>query len=214
MVDILNDIKKCGIIPVIKLDDADDALPLCRALTAGGINAAEITFRTEAAEESIRHIAAEMPHVLIGAGTVLSVETAEKAVAAGAKFIVSPGTSPAVVRYCTDNNIAIIPGVCTPTDIEMGLSHGLTTLKFFPAEAAGGLKMLKAMSAPYTQVSFLPTGGISAENLADYLSFRPVIACGGSWMCAPELIKNKDWAEITRLSREAAAIRDKVLTSA
>jgi 2-dehydro-3-deoxyphosphogluconate aldolase/(4S)-4-hydroxy-2-oxoglutarate aldolase len=208
MQEIFDSIKACGIIPVIKIDDADDAVPLCKALADGGLNAAEITFRTAAAEESIRRVALELPHMLLGAGTVLSTETAGKAIAAGAKFIVSPGTNPEVVRYCIGSNIAVIPGVCTPTDIELGLSLGLTTLKFFPAEAAGGLKMLKAMAAPYTMVSFMPTGGIDGQNLRDYLSFKPVIACGGSWMCTPELIKNKDWAVITRLSEEAVKAKN------
>jgi 2-dehydro-3-deoxyphosphogluconate aldolase/(4S)-4-hydroxy-2-oxoglutarate aldolase len=210
MQEIINQIKACGIIPVIKIDDADDAVPLCRALSDGGLNAAEIMFRTEAAEEAIRRVAAEQPDMLLGAGTVLSVETVQKAVNAGARLIVSPGTNPEVVRYCVNNSIAIIPGVCTPTDIELGLSLGLTTLKFFPAEAAGGLKMLKAMSAPYTQVRFMPTGGIDEKNLAEYLREKSVLACGGSFMCTPELIKNKDWAEITRLSREAVNIKKAV----
>ncbi|MCL2698107.1 MAG: bifunctional 4-hydroxy-2-oxoglutarate aldolase/2-dehydro-3-deoxy-phosphogluconate aldolase [Oscillospiraceae bacterium] len=211
MQEILSRIKNCGVIPVIKIDDAGDAVPLCKALAAGGLFAAEITFRTGAAEESIRRAAAELPEMLLGAGTVLNIETAQKAADVGAKFIVSPGTNPSVVRYCTENNIAIIPGVCTPTDIEQGLSLGLTALKFFPAEAAGGLKMLRAMSAPYSQVSFMPTGGIDEKNLADYLSFKPVFACGGSWMCTAELINQKNWAEITRLSKEAVKIRDKTL---
>jgi 2-dehydro-3-deoxyphosphogluconate aldolase/(4S)-4-hydroxy-2-oxoglutarate aldolase len=209
MQNILNEIKNCGIIPVIKLDDANDAVPLCRALAAGGLHAAEITFRTAAAEESIKRVSAELPEMLVGAGTVLNTETAKKAVAAGAEFIVSPGTNPAVVSYCAENSIAIIPGVCTPTDIEKGLSLGLTTLKFFPAEAAGGLKMLKAVAAPYTMISFMPTGGIDEKNLADYLSFKPVIACGGSWMVKDELIKTKNWAEITRLSKKAVEIKNK-----
>jgi 2-dehydro-3-deoxyphosphogluconate aldolase/(4S)-4-hydroxy-2-oxoglutarate aldolase len=207
MQDILNQIKNCGIIPVIKLDNPDDALPLCKALSDGGLNAAEITFRTDAAEESIRRVSTEMPDMLVGAGTVLNVETAKRAVSAGAKFLVSPGFTPAVVSYCIENNITIIPGICTPTDIETGLSHGLITLKFFPAEAAGGLKMLKAMAAPYTMVKFMPTGGIDEKNLTEYLSFKPVIACGGSWMVKDELIKNKDWAEITRLSKEAVLLK-------
>jgi 2-dehydro-3-deoxyphosphogluconate aldolase/(4S)-4-hydroxy-2-oxoglutarate aldolase len=208
MQDILNQIRACGVIPVIKLNNADDAVPLCRALAAGGLSAAEITFRTGAAEESICRVAAEFPDMLLGAGTVLSIETAQKAVSAGAKFIVSPGFNPAVVSYCTENNIVIIPGVCTPTDIEAGLSRGLTVLKFFPAEAAGGLKMLKAMSAPYSMVRFMPTGGIDEKNLAEYLAFAPVIACGGSWMVRDELIMSKNWAEITRLSLEAAKIKN------
>jgi len=211
MQEIINQIKKCGVIPVIKLDDANDALPLCKALADGGLYAAEITFRTAAAEESIRRVAAELPEVLLGAGTVLNIETAKKAVAAGAKFIVSPGTNPAVVNWCVENNIAVIPGVCTPTDVELGLSLGLTTLKFFPAEAAGGLKMLKALAAPYTMVNFMPTGGIDEKNLTDYLGFKPVIACGGSWMVKDELIKSGNWAEITRLSKEAVEIKRNIV---
>ena len=217
MQNIISQIKSCGVIPVIKLDRADDALPLCKALADGGLFAAEITFRTDAAEESIRRVASEMladghrPEMLLGAGTVLNTETAEKAVAAGAKFIVAPGTNPAVVRWCLENNVAVIPGVCTPTDVETGLSLGLTTLKFFPAEAAGGLKMLKALSAPYIShgVTFMPTGGIDEKNLADYLALKSVIACGGSFMVKDELIKSKNWAEITRLSKEAVEIKNK-----
>jgi len=207
---ILQEIKKCGVIPVIKLDSPDDALPLCRALADGGLNAAEITFRTDAAEESIKRVSAAMPEMLLGAGTVLTIDTARKAVAAGAKFLVSPGFNPAVVGWCAENNVCMIPGVCTPSDVEAGLSLGLTTLKFFPAEAAGGLKMLKALAAPYNMISFMPTGGIDEKNLADYLSFKPVIACGGSWMVKDELIKSGNWAEITRLSREAAGIKESV----
>ena len=203
MQEILNKIKQQRIIPVIKIDDPNDAVPLCRALSNGGLKSAEITFRTAAAEEAIKRVKSELPEVLLGAGTVLNVETVQKAVNAGAEFIVSPGFNPAVVSCCTAKGICIIPGVCTPTDIEAGLSHGLTTLKFFPAEAAGGIKMLKAMAAPYTMVSFMPTGGIDADNIAEYLSFKPVIACGGSWMVKDELIKAKNWAEITRLAKEA-----------
>ncbi|MCL2077019.1 MAG: bifunctional 4-hydroxy-2-oxoglutarate aldolase/2-dehydro-3-deoxy-phosphogluconate aldolase [Oscillospiraceae bacterium] len=210
MQNIFEEIKKCGIIPVIKLDDADDAVPLCRALAEGGLSAAEITFRTDAAEESIRRISSECPEMLLGAGTVLNVETVKRAVDAGSKFIVSPGLNPVVVSYCDKKGIAIVPGVCNPTDIETGLSLGLKTLKFFPAEAAGGLKMLKALAAPYTMINFMPTGGIDRRSVGDYLSFKPVIACGGSWMVKDELIKNKNWAEITRLSKEAAEIRDKI----
>jgi 2-dehydro-3-deoxyphosphogluconate aldolase/(4S)-4-hydroxy-2-oxoglutarate aldolase len=210
MQNIFDRIKACGIIPVIKIDNADSAIPLCRALADGGLFAAEITFRTDAAEEAIRRVAAspELSDVLLGAGTVLNIKTVQKAVNAGAKFIVSPGTNPEVVHYCTENNIAVIPGVCTPTDIELGLSLGLHVLKFFPAEAAGGLKMLRAMSAPYTQIRFMPTGGIDERNLADYLGEKSVIACGGSWMCTPELIKNNNWSEITRLSEEAVKIKN------
>ncbi|MCL1822653.1 MAG: bifunctional 4-hydroxy-2-oxoglutarate aldolase/2-dehydro-3-deoxy-phosphogluconate aldolase [Oscillospiraceae bacterium] len=213
MQEILNKIKTCGVIPVIKIDDANDALPLCKALSDGGLFAAEITFRTDAAEEAIKRVKAGFKDMLLGAGTVLDIETAKKAVNAGAEFIVSPGFNPVVVQYCLDNKIAVVPGVCNPTDIEMGLSMGLSTLKFFPAEAAGGLKMLKAMSAPYGKASFMPTGGISPDNLASYLEFKPVIACGGSWMVTDTLIKEKNWAEITRLSKEAVEIKNKIIVN-
>ncbi|MCL2107832.1 MAG: bifunctional 4-hydroxy-2-oxoglutarate aldolase/2-dehydro-3-deoxy-phosphogluconate aldolase [Oscillospiraceae bacterium] len=206
MNEILNKIKSARIIPVITIHDSADAVPLCRALSQGGLAAAEITFRTDAAEESLRRVAAELPDVLLGAGTVLSVETVQKAVSAGAGFIVSPGFNPAVVSYCTQNNILVIPGVCTPSEVEMGLSHGLNTLKFFPAEAAGGVRMLKALSAPYGGVSFMPTGGITPANIAEYLALKSVIACGGSWMAGEELIRDKNWAEITRIARQATGL--------
>ena len=203
MEDVLSKLGVLGIVPVVKIDDAKDAVPLGKALVAGGLPCAEITFRTNAAEESIRRLTREVPEMLVGAGTVLSVDQAAQAVAAGAKFIVSPGFNPAVVKYCVDNGIPITPGVSNPTDIEMALGFGLKVVKFFPAEAFGGLETLKAMSAPYGMVKFIPTGGISAANILQYLAFSKVLACGGSWMVKPEVISAGGFDEITRLTREA-----------
>jgi len=206
MNEILKQIGDYGIVPVVKIDDAKDAVPLAKALIDGGLPVAEITFRTAAAEEAIRNITKEYPEILVGAGTVLSVDQVKKAVNAGAKFIVSPGFNPEVVKYCVENDIPITPGCSNPTDIEMALSFGLDVVKFFPAESFGGINTLKAISAPYGMVKFIPTGGISAKNLNDYLSFNKVLACGGSWMVKDELIKSGKFDEITRLTREAVDI--------
>ena len=203
--DILNEISNIGIVPVIALENAEQAVPLAKALIDGGLPCAEVTFRTAAAEESIRQMTRHFPDMLVGAGTILTAEQADKAVAAGAKFIVSPGLNEEVVRHCQKIGVHIIPGVATPSEVEKALSLGLTTLKFFPAEAAGGLAMIKAMSAPYSQVKFMPTGGINAKNVNSYLSFKKVIACGGSWMVSKELINSGNFAEITRLTKEAVA---------
>jgi len=203
---ILHEIGKIGIVPVIKIDDAKDAVPLGKALLEGGLPLAEITFRTDAAEEAIRKITTELPDILVGAGTVLSVDQAKRAVDAGAKFIVSPGFNPSVVKYCADNDIPITPGCSSPTDIEMAIGFGLEVVKFFPAESLGGINTLKAISAPYSMMKFIPTGGINASNLNQYLAFNKVLACGGSWMVKYELIKNGNFEEITRLAREAVSI--------
>ncbi len=203
MIKVLEDIQKLGIVPVVVLDDAADAVPLAKALIDGGLPVAEVTFRTAAAEESIRLMAEAYPEMLIGAGTVLTIENVKKAVAAGAKFIVSPGLNPTVVKYCVENDIPITPGTANPSDIETALELGLEVVKFFPAEAAGGLNMIKSMAAPYTNVKFMPTGGIGAHNLNEYLAFDKIIACGGSWMVKGDLIKAKDFAKITELTREA-----------
>jgi 2-dehydro-3-deoxyphosphogluconate aldolase/(4S)-4-hydroxy-2-oxoglutarate aldolase len=204
MNDVLNRIGDLRIVPVVAIDDAADAAALGDALAAGGLPIAEITFRTDAAEQSIRALAGR-PDLLVGAGTVLNVETAKRAVDAGAKFIVSPGFNPKVVRWCVENNVPITPGTATPTDIEQALDHGLTVVKFFPAEAVGGLKTLKAVAAPYGMMRFVPTGGIGPDNLADYLAFPRVLACGGSWMVTKELIAGKQFARITQLTRDAVA---------
>lgn len=206
MNEVLEQFAKYGVVPVVVLDDAKDALPLADALLEGGLPLAEVTFRTDAAEESIRQMTNQHPEMLIGAGTVLSAEQANRAVSAGAKFIVSPGTNPEVVEFCLDNNIPVTPGVCTPSEVEAGLGFGLDVLKFFPAEQAGGVAFIKAISAPYRNVKFMPTGGISPSNLKDYLACPAVLACGGSWMVKGQLIKDGNFAEITRLCREARSL--------
>jgi 2-dehydro-3-deoxyphosphogluconate aldolase/(4S)-4-hydroxy-2-oxoglutarate aldolase len=201
--EIINKIGELGIVPVVKIDDAKDAVPLAEALIKGGLPVAEITFRTAAAEEAIRNITKSVPDILVGAGTVLNVDQVKRAVDAGAKFIVSPGFNPQVVEYCVKEKIAITPGCSNPTDIGSALEFGLDVVKFFPSEASGGLKTLKAISAPYSMVKFIPTGGINADNLVEYLSFNKVLACGGSWMVKDELIRKGNFEEITRLVREA-----------
>jgi len=203
---ILEKIGELGIVPVVKIEKAEDALPLGRALIDGDLPIAEITFRTSAAEESIKTLTKELPKLLVGAGTVLSVEQTKKAVSAGAKFIVSPGFNPRVVDYCIENSIPVTPGINNPTQIEMALERGIEVVKFFPAEASGGLPLLKSMSAPYTGIKFIPTGGINQNNLCSYLSNNKVLACGGSWMVKPELISSGNFVEITRLTKEAVAI--------
>ncbi len=200
---ILEQIQKIGIVPVVVLNDAKDAKPLAKALCEGGLPCAEVTFRTDAAEESIRIMATEFPDMLIGAGTVLTTEQVDRAVNAGAKFIVSPGLNPTVVKYCVDKNIPVTPGVTSPSQIEQAIELGLDVVKFFPAEQAGGLAMIKAMSAPYTKMKFMPTGGISAKNINDYLAFDKIIACGGSWMVSADLVKAGDFDKIRELTTEA-----------
>ncbi len=203
MNEVLEKLGKIGIVPVIALDDAKDALPLGKALLAGGIACAEVTFRTAAAEEVIRTLTRELPEMLTGAGTVLTTDQVDRAVAAGAKFIVSPGLNPKVVDYCVNKGIPVTPGCSSPSDIEVALEYGLEVVKFFPAEAAGGIAMIKAMSAPYSGVKFMPTGGINSGNINNYLSFNKVLACGGSWMVDKKLVAAGNFAEIERLSREA-----------
>ncbi|MBA7498436.1 hypothetical protein ES704_01173 [subsurface metagenome] len=200
---ILEKIGELGIVPVVKIEKAKYALSLGRALIDGDLPIAEITFRTSAAEESIKSLTKELPTLLVGAGTVLTIEQVKKAVSAGAKFIVSPGFNPKVVDYCIENNIPIIPGINNPTQIEMALERGIEVVKFFPAEASGGLPLLKSMLAPYTNIKFIPTGGINLDNLCNYLSHPKVHACGGSWMVKADLISSGNFAEITRLTREA-----------
>ena len=199
---LLNKIEKIGIVPVVVLEDANDALPLAQALIDGGIPCAEVTYRTEAAEESIRRITETYPDMIVGAGTVLTTQQVDTAVAAGAKFIVSPGLNPKVVKYCTEKQIPIIPGTSSPSDIEQALEFGLHVVKFFPAEASGGIKKIKAMAAPYTTVKFMPTGGINEGNINDYLSFSKVLACGGSWMVKNDLIQSGQFDKISQLTKE------------
>ncbi|GAB4375267.1 MAG: hypothetical protein Kow009_10620 [Spirochaetales bacterium] len=206
MSDILKQLNNVGVVPVIKIDDAKDAVPLAKALMAGDLPVAEVTFRTSAAEESIRRISKEVPGMLVGAGTVLTVEQVKKATAAGARFIVSPGFNPKVVEYCVKENIPITPGINNPTGIEQALEFGLKVLKFFPAENSGGLSMLKAMAAPYTEVSFIPTGGINPSNVTSYLSWNRIWAVGGSWMVPSDAISAGKFDEITRLASEAVSL--------
>lgn len=203
MNEILEKISKIKIVPVVALDRAEDALPLGEALVKGGIPCAEVTFRTAAAEEAIRLMSKEFPDMLIGAGTVLKTEQVDRAVAAGAKFIVAPGLNPKTVGYCVERNIPIVPGCANPSDIEAALEFDLEVVKFFPAEALGGLKLIKAMAAPYGNVKFMPTGGINADNICTYLEFNKVIGCGGSWMVDKKLVAAGRFDEIERLCREA-----------
>jgi len=200
---VLDDLRKIGIIPVIKIDDAEKAVPLAKALISGGIPCAEITFRTVQGEKAIAEINREAPGILLGAGTVLTVEQVDKAIAAGAKFIVSPGFNPKVVSHCLEKGIPITPGCSNPSDIEMALEMGLEVVKFFPAEQAGGLEYIKAIAAPYSSVSFIPTGGINAQNIGKYIAYEKVLACGGSWMVNPELINSGNFEKISSLCKEA-----------
>ncbi len=195
-----------GVIPVVAIDDAKDAAALGQALIAGGLPCAEITFRTAAAAESIRTLAEKFPEMLVGAGTVLTVDQAQQAVDGGAKFLVTPGFDEEVVAFSLSQGIPIYPGVATPTEINMALKMGLATLKFFPAEALGGLQTLKAIAGPYAQVRFIPTGGIDFQNLPDYLKSPFVVACGGSWLVTKAMIANGDFETITRLAAEAVQI--------
>jgi 2-dehydro-3-deoxyphosphogluconate aldolase/(4S)-4-hydroxy-2-oxoglutarate aldolase len=200
---VLEELGKIGIVPVIKIDDAEKAVPLARALIAGGIPCAEVTFRTAQGEEAIRRIAAEVPGILLGAGTVLTTDQVDRALKAGAKFIVSPGLNPRVVAYCAEKGVPITPGCSNPSDIERALEAGLEVVKFFPAEQAGGLDYIKAVAAPYPGLKFMPTGGINALNLAKYIAFEKIHACGGSWMAGADLINAGDFEKIASLSREA-----------
>ena len=203
MNEVLQKIYDIGIVPVIAIEDADKAVPLAKALVAGGLPAAEVTFRTEAAEEAIRRIVAEVPEMLVGAGTVLTKEQADRAIAAGVKFIVSPGFNPEITKYVIDKGMLMMPGTATPGEMEQAMSMGLNVVKFFPAEQNGGIAKIKAVAGPYANLRWMPTGGVNAKNLLDYLSFNKIIACGGTWMVNKQLIDSENWAEIQRLTREA-----------
>ena len=206
MKELLLKIEALRVLPVIKIRRAESAEALAAALIAGGLPAAEITFRTDAAEESIRRMAKAYPEMLNGAGTVLTPDQADRAMAAGATFIVSPGLNPKVVEHCVKKGYPVIPGICTPSELECALGFGLEAVKFFPAEAAGGLKMIKAMSAPYGAVRFMPTGGINQNNIKDYLAFPKVLCCGGSWMVPEDKLEAGDYEAITALVREAVEL--------
>lgn len=203
MLEVLKKIEEIGIVPVVKINRAEDAVPLAKALCEGGLPCAEVTFRTAAAADAIRAMTEAFPEMLVGAGTVLTTEQADAAIAAGAKFLVSPGLNPAVVKYCVEKGYPITPGCANPSDIEQALTFGLDVVKFFPAEAAGGLPMIKAMSAPYGSLKFMPTGGIDAGNLKSYLDFPKILACGGSWMVKPEMIDEGNFEGIRKLTQQA-----------
>jgi 2-dehydro-3-deoxyphosphogluconate aldolase/(4S)-4-hydroxy-2-oxoglutarate aldolase len=203
MDEILKRVADYGIVPVVRIEKAGDALPLGSALCEGGLPLAEITFRTAAAEEVIRTLTERAPELIVGAGTILTIEQAGAAIRAGARFIVSPGFNPKIVSFCQEQGIPVIPGVKSPSQIEAAMECGLRVLKFFPAEESGGAAFLKAVAAPYEGIRFIPTGGINAANLNAYLSLKNVVACGGSWMVKTELISAGKFAEITRLTREA-----------
>ena len=200
---VLEQISKIGIVPVVKIDRAEDALPLAKALCAGGLPCAEVTFRTDAAAEAIKIMTENFPDMCVGAGTVLNAAQVDAAVAAGARFIVSPGLNPKTVKYCIEKGVPITPGTSSPSDIEQAIELGLEVVKFFPAEQSGGLAKIKAMAAPYVNMKFMPTGGINAKNLTSYLDFPKIIACGGSWMVPGDLINAGEWDKIEQLTREA-----------
>ncbi len=203
MNDTLVKLSQIGIVPVVALNHIEDARPLAKALCDGGLPCAEVTFRTDCAEEAIRIMTTEFPQMFVGAGTVLTTEQVDRAVNAGAKFIVSPGLNPEVVKYCVDKNIPVTPGCANPSDIEQAMALGLDVVKIFPAEAIGGLKLIKSIAAPYVNMKFMPTGGINANNLNEYLAFDRIIACGGSWMVSGALVDAGKFDEITALTKEA-----------
>jgi 2-dehydro-3-deoxyphosphogluconate aldolase/(4S)-4-hydroxy-2-oxoglutarate aldolase len=203
---MLKTIEGFGVVPVVVLNDAKDAAPLAKALCEGGLPCAEVTFRTEAAEESIRIMATEFPEMVIGAGTVLTIDQVDRAVGAGAKFIVSPGFDPEIVDYCISKNIPVLPGCITPSEVTQAVKRGLEVVKFFPAEQFGGVATIKALAAPFTSVRFMPTGGISAKNLADYLGFKKIIACGGSWMVKGDMVAAGEFDKIKEMTAEAVEL--------
>jgi 2-dehydro-3-deoxyphosphogluconate aldolase / (4S)-4-hydroxy-2-oxoglutarate aldolase len=205
-VDILARMRKCGVIPVVVIDDVKDALPAAAALLAGGVDVIEVTLRTKAGLEAIRVIARDCPDILVGAGTVLTLEQAQACAAAGARFIVSPGLNREMVAWCNANGLAVTPGAVTPTEIMVALELGIKIIKFFPANIYGGLAAMKALAAPFTGVRFIPTGGVHGQNLAEYLREPYVYAVGGSWICSKEDIKAQNFARITGLCKEAREI--------
>ena len=203
---ILEEISNIGVVPVVAIDHKDDAAPLADALTKGGLPCAEVTFRTEAAEESIRLMHEAYPDMVLAAGTVLTTEQVDRAVAAGASVIVSPGFDPEIVDYCISKNIPVMPGIVTPSELAQAVKRGLTRVKFFPATAAGGIKMIKAMCAAYTTVRIMPTGGINTSNLEEFLSCDKIFCCGGSWMVKGDLIKAGEFDKIKDMTAEAVAL--------
>ena len=205
-IDMQLQITELGLIPVVVLDDAKDAKPLAEALCEGGLPCAEVTFRTDAAQDGIRIISEEYPDMLVGAGTVLTIDQVERAVWAGAKFIVSPGFDPEIVDYCLKKEIPVFPGCITPSEIAQAVKRGLRTVKFFPAAQSGGVGMINALAAPYVGLKFMPTGGVNPKNLSEYLSGKSVIACGGSWMVKGELVRAGEFDKIKEMTKEAVAL--------
>ncbi len=199
-------IYKLGVIPVVALDDANSAVDLAKALINGGLPCAEITFRTEAAKDSIELISKEFPEMLVGAGTVLSIEQAKEAIKAGAKFIVAPGFDPELVDYCLENNIPVFPGCVTPSEVTQAYKRGLGIVKFFPASNYGGMTMIKALAGPFPSMRFIPTGGINKDNLPEYIESEKIFACGGTWMVKKDLINNKEFDKIETMTKEAVEI--------
>lgn len=210
MENIMVQIEKTGVIPVVVINDVEDAEPLAQALCEGGLPCAEITFRTAAAEESIRKMTDTYPDMLIGAGTVLTTEQVDRAVAAGAKFIVSPGFDPEVVDYCILKKIPVFPGCITPSEVAQAVKRGLKVVKFFPAAQFGGVSTIQALAAPYVGLKFMPTGGVSAKNLTDYLQCKSIIACGGSWMVKSDLIKAGEFEKIKDMTKEAVSLVNEI----
>lgn len=210
MENIMVQIEKTGVIPVVVINDVEDAEPLAQALCEGGLPCAEVTFRTAAAEESIRKMTDIYPNMLIGAGTVLTTEQVDRAVVAGAKFIVSPGFDPEVVDYCILKQIPVFPGCITPSEVAQAVKRGLKVVKFFPAAQFGGVSTIQALAAPYVGLKFMPTGGVNAKNLADYLQCKSIIVCGGSWMVKSDLIKAGEFEKIKDMTKEAVSLVNEI----
>ncbi len=210
MENMIEEFQKLGVVPVVVLEDEKNALPLAEALVKGGLPCAEVTFRTEAAAESIRLMSEKYPEMLVGAGTVLTTQQVDLAVEAGARFIVSPGFDPEIVDYCLEKNIPVFPGCVTPSEVAQAVKRGLKVVKFFPAEQAGGIAMIKAMAAPYHNIRFMPTGGINPANLKDYLSCDKILCCGGSWMVKGDMIRNGEFEKIRDLVKEAKESADAI----
>ena len=210
MKDITERFEKLGVVPVVVLEDTKDAVPLATALVEGGLPCAEVTFRTKAAAESIRLMTEQFPEMLVGAGTVLTIEQVDDAVRAGAKFIVSPGFDAEIVDYCLKNEIPVFPGCISPSEVAQAVKRGLKIVKFFPAEPAGGISMIKAMAAPYTGIKFMPTGGINAKNLENYLFCDKIICCGGSWMVKGDFVKAGEFDKIRELTAEVRKLVDSI----
>lgn len=201
--DLLNRIHDIGIVPVIAIEDAKKAVPLAKALVKGGLPAAEVTFRTEAAADAIKAIVAEVPEMIVGAGTVLTKEQADRAIEAGVSFIVSPGFNPEITKYVLDKGVCMLPGTATAGEMEQAMMLGLDAVKFFPAEQNGGVDKLKALAGPYKTLRWMPTGGVNTANLVNYMSFDQVLACGGTWMVKKDLIEGEKWDEITAICKAA-----------